>query len=319
MIAISVVVDRAAALLRGHDLGDRVTVEVSPETIGADLWPVLVADLQTAHTPPTAMTIRVAEATPQAVRDCLAARVAGTRQTIDRVFASLRSQVAARREAVAAAPKRVPCNWQQDTRVPIGQTFEGYRRDLPYVATYYSANAALSGAEGAEWSALANEAIALEKASNDEIKSLNEAACSAALPAMLEAHAAAQAKLQAETEAAEQTKAIRIAERAAARLASGYWERETSGYNDRRYGAPWCAKVTGIKARGELVYEWGDSTARHGAAGLLRVPCKPGEIIAWGQKDLRKPAGNDHYILRMLEDGRMETIDRTEAYRRLTA
>jgi hypothetical protein len=99
--------------------------------------------------------------------------------------------------------------------------------------------------------------------------------------------------------------------------AIGYWERETDAYNERRYGKPWCARVTGVDSRGKLVYEWAEWTGHLGQRGLLRAACKPGEIIAWGQKDLRRPHRSDHEILLMGDDGRMTELSVVEAVREL--
>jgi hypothetical protein len=61
-------------------------------------------------------------------------------------------------------------------------------------------------------------------------------------------------------------------------------------------------------------YEFGQSTAQWGKAGILSIDCKPGEIIAIGQKDLRKPQNSEHDLYIMKEDGRITTITRQEAY-----
>jgi hypothetical protein len=101
-------------------------------------------------------------------------------------------------------------------------------------------------------------------------------------------------------------------------LESGHWELETGAYNERRHGAPWCARVT-FPSGPKPVYEFGDSTAKWGKPGLLRVACRPGEVIAWGQKDLRNPGRGEHTIAVMESDGRMREVTKTEAYRLVTA
>lgn len=124
-----------------------------------------------------------------------------------------------------------------------------------------------------------------------------------------------EAERRKEFEAVEEVKRLaELAKLAAKRLETGYWERETEAYNERRHGAPWCAKVT-FPDGPKPVYEWGDSTAKWGKPGLLRVACRPGECIAWGQKDLRRPGNGTHHILAMNADGRMREVDKTEAFR----
>lgn len=316
MTAISVAVDKRAALLAGRDLGDRVTVEVTPETIGAALWPVLVASLDLSTTPPYARNLQVAEATAEAVGTALAARVADERRPVERYLAEIRDALAKIRQQCAAAP--VPRKLRANAPgCAFDATYDGFARDITKFYTY-SPSYSLRADDRAEIKAMLDEMAALKAASDAELAALNATALAAAMPALIEAYATAQAALKAKAAEEDAAKQAAIAERAALRLVTGYWERETAGYNDRRYAAPWCARVTGV-TNGKLDYAFGDSTARHGSSGLLRVACKPGDIIAWGQRDLRKPANSEHQILRMRDDGRMIEIDRTEAYKLLTA
>ena len=86
-------------------------------------------------------------------------------------------------------------------------------------------------------------------------------------------------------------------------------ERETSVYNERRYGKPWIAKVEFNDSKGTFIFgDWvGD--ARSGSEGILVLDnIEPGEIFARGQKDFRKPRNSspDFYILR--PDGTGELI-----------
>lgn len=58
-----------------------------------------------------------------------------------------------------------------------------------------------------------------------------------------------------------------------------------NGYNKRRYGRPWIAKVAGWDGpRPDLA--WG---AYHGDddGGYCEVEAAPGDIVRWGQKDNR--------------------------------
>ena len=67
-------------------------------------------------------------------------------------------------------------------------------------------------------------------------------------------------------------------------------EIETGSYNQRRYSKPWIARVDfTTNSQGDFKFgEWiGD--ASNGSAGLLEIDVEPGDIIAKGQKDFRKP------------------------------
>ncbi len=64
--------------------------------------------------------------------------------------------------------------------------------------------------------------------------------------------------------------------------------KETTSYNDRRHGKPWIAVVDYSGSRkGE--FKFGDWQGRPGSEGELYINCEPGDIIAIGQKDFRKP------------------------------
>lgn len=59
-----------------------------------------------------------------------------------------------------------------------------------------------------------------------------------------------------------------------------------NGYNHRRYGKPWCAKVTAWEIGKAPELEWGGylGDASGGECELLALP---GEVVRWGQKDHR--------------------------------
>jgi hypothetical protein len=72
----------------------------------------------------------------------------------------------------------------------------------------------------------------------------------------------------------------------------------TSGYNERRYGKPWIARVDfAAKAGGEFL--WGNWIGQPGEPGELSVEAEAGDIIARGQRDNRNPRNSapDFYIL----------------------
>ena len=92
--------------------------------------------------------------------------------------------------------------------------------------------------------------------------------------------------------------------------------RETSSYNERRYGRPWIAKVNFSGSKPD--YQWGDWTGDHynGGDGILSIDADPGDIIAIGQKDNRKPKNSapDFYVV--TPDGDLSHIgDKGEAYK----
>lgn len=65
---------------------------------------------------------------------------------------------------------------------------------------------------------------------------------------------------------------------------------ETFSYNSRRYGKPWLALVTFPTP--QAVYTFGDWVGEPGRQGLLLLDVNAGDIFAWGQKDMRKPANS---------------------------
>lgn len=90
-------------------------------------------------------------------------------------------------------------------------------------------------------------------------------------------------------------------------------EISTSSYNERRYGRPWIARVTFPTAKGEFAF--GEWVGQPGDPGLLVVDAEPGDIVARGQKDLRKPRNSapDYYVVG--ETGELSGIDKADAYR----
>lgn len=92
---------------------------------------------------------------------------------------------------------------------------------------------------------------------------------------------------------------------------------ETSIYNQRRYGKPWIAIVDfSNSTKGD--FSWGDWTGDHynGGEGVLSINAKPGDIIAQGQKDFRKPANSAPDFFVVTADGDLEDIgDKGQAYK----
>jgi hypothetical protein len=91
---------------------------------------------------------------------------------------------------------------------------------------------------------------------------------------------------------------------------------ETSSYNERRYGNPWIAKVD-FSENKKGSFAFGDWIGSKGAAGILEIEAQPGEIIAQGQKDFRKPANSAPCFYQVKDDGTLDNLgeDKAAAYK----
>lgn len=86
------------------------------------------------------------------------------------------------------------------------------------------------------------------------------------------------------------------------------------GYNARRYSKPWGAVITRSTAGGFQYsfagHWWGDDDE----GGIVEIPgvC-PGTVVAFGQKDNRKPRNteNDWYVVR--PNGSLQFVTRSQA------
>ena len=135
----------------------------------------------------------------------------------------------------------------------------------------------------------------------------NAAAMSAAVTAFLAAYST-DGDAEAAYTAAEAAYDTAIA---AERLAYGRWERETDACKEHGCGRPWGAKV-GL-AGAKLKFNYRDVAALYSQAGMISIPCAPGDVIAWGPNDMRRAST----LLVMLPSGQMRKINRTEAVRHL--
>lgn len=89
---------------------------------------------------------------------------------------------------------------------------------------------------------------------------------------------------------------------------------KTSGYNDRRYSRPWIAKVDFSDPKG--LFEFGQWIGANGEAGELVVDATPGDIVADGQKDFRRPSNSSPNYRVVGEDGSLgESLSKVDAYR----
>ncbi len=87
---------------------------------------------------------------------------------------------------------------------------------------------------------------------------------------------------------------------------------EVDGYNSRRWSKPWGAVITFDGARPQYDFKAG-SFLGNDTGGAVYITCKPGDVIAYGQKDGR---GNGTYNVWMIAmaDGSFREVTRTEAY-----
>jgi len=83
---------------------------------------------------------------------------------------------------------------------------------------------------------------------------------------------------------------------------------ETHSYNQRRYSKPWIARVNFTDPQGTFSFgDWiGDSN--NGSAGLLELDAKPGDIVARGQKDYRKPRHSSPDWYQVAPDGSLTPL-----------
>ena len=86
-------------------------------------------------------------------------------------------------------------------------------------------------------------------------------------------------------------------------------------YNSRRYGRPWAAIIT-FDGTGRANYNFGAGTyLGNDEGGELIITAQPGDIIAAGQKDNRKPQNstNDWYLVG--DTNELIGISRADAFR----
>ncbi len=90
---------------------------------------------------------------------------------------------------------------------------------------------------------------------------------------------------------------------------------ETSSYNEKRYGKPWIANVD-FENNKQGYFRFGEWVGSLGGSGLLEIEATPGDIIARGQKDMRKPRNSAPDFYQLQADGTLEDISKVEAYKR---
>ena len=330
-LRISVSVDRKAAALRGIILGETTQIEIGPEDVSPENWAWLISQLNYDLTAFILNTFAVSGpelsdlvAQIEAHRAQKAAQKAEAEARKQQERAHFLAKVQEARDVVAAnqviatqgelVPHTTGFIWtwisDEDRKRFTGLSFDGFDSpkldELPWISTY-----SLGKEDRAIVEEIQAEQNALEETLKERVAAANREALEKARPALeIAARERDEAKAIADAQALAEKKALW-----AKRLETGTFEMETGEYKERRYSAYWIAKVTfpnGPKA----IYEFGQSTGHWGNAGVLSIDCKPGEIIAWGQKDLRRPGDSEHNIWVMREDGGFNVVaDKVDAYK----
>jgi hypothetical protein len=333
-LSISVSVNRKAAALRGVILDENVNVSVGPEDLSPENWELLVKNLNAdmsgiaKHSRLYNLSMSGPEISDLAVMlDAFRAQTVAeqakekareqeTRQHyVDTLAARERALEEIRKVAQGdLVPAKVTFVWawmsDADRERFSGLSYDGFQApelpEFPWLSVYN-----LNNADSAPVKAQTATREAINNELKDRVVAANAEALEVARPQLeVAAGERDQAKAIAEALAAEQTKALY-----AKRLETGTWEMETPAYKSKRYSSYWCAKVT-FPSGPKAVYEFGDSTGKWGEAGILSIDCAPGEIIAWGQKDLRHPGDSEHHIWVMREDGGFNVVaDKVDAYK----
>jgi hypothetical protein len=84
---------------------------------------------------------------------------------------------------------------------------------------------------------------------------------------------------------------------------------ESHGYNDRRYSKPWIAKVTAWPVGGYPVLAFGSCVDGE----IAELDAEVGDLVKYGQKDLRKPRGTTNEFAIVEADGGLLTVSASQA------
>lgn len=90
---------------------------------------------------------------------------------------------------------------------------------------------------------------------------------------------------------------------------------ETSPYNSRRYGKPWCA-VIAFTSPSKSHFNFGEWSGADGESGDLYLNCKRTDVLAMGQKDYRNPKNSvpEFYVYNETAN-EWVSVSRGEAYK----
>lgn len=307
-------IDRKAALLAGYEFGADPMIEVDLASLGPDRERVIKAltiNQDGSATFPSDISLPTKEGLIEAINK---------RETLQQ---QQKEQEAARKAAKEASRRQGEIQWMEDVKeiieklkvakpIPAQRTYTIGDIDFSYAGFVTDENlsrergyqdlAIWTPGEGSRFSPDMEAAIKeFENHKSTYQKSVwaaDLAAREAAMPGMVQ-------------EAARIKEERRLAFQAemADRLKTGVYTQKTDPYNSNRWGRPWVAKVTGLDGK-KLVYEFGDWVGENGKAGVLRIECRPGEFLAFGQKDHRNPRKvPDKDLRQMQDDGRLEKVD----------
>lgn len=92
-------------------------------------------------------------------------------------------------------------------------------------------------------------------------------------------------------------------EKYARRLETGIVEIPLSRGDRKDWGEPWIAKLASKNGK-RPDYDFSEGSYDT-ASEVLSIPCKPGDVIAYGQKNYRKPKKTIHETRKMEDDGRL--------------
>lgn len=91
--------------------------------------------------------------------------------------------------------------------------------------------------------------------------------------------------------------------------------RNYGSYNSRRYSKPWAAIIT-FDDTGKARYNFGAGTyLGDDEGGDLIITAQPGDIIAAGQKDNRKPQNSDNVWYMVGDNNDLTGISKADAFR----
>jgi hypothetical protein len=227
-------------------------------------------------------TLTVVNADQAAVIEALQARIAER-------AAEAEAKAKDRRERDAAAIAE--CKSAQLTEGETTEHGVTYASYSAYPGAYicsYNVSAAVESLVEETKSRLHAEAAAKTAASRAAVADQIEAA---------KAESEAKAKVEAEAKQAEQRAKY------AKRLETGIVEIPIERGNRKDWGEPWIAKLVSKNGR-RPEYDF-SAGSYDTATETLTIPCKPGEAIAYGQKNYRKPKRTIHEVRKMESDGRL--------------
>lgn len=88
--------------------------------------------------------------------------------------------------------------------------------------------------------------------------------------------------------------------------------KEFGSYNQRRYSRPWIARVSAWPVGGRAELAWGTFLGDDNG-GEAEVAAVPGDVVRYGQKDLRKPNGSTANWAIVQADGSLVDCKESEA------